>query len=37
MKAYLNYLVIGFIFGFGYHIAEDFWWLITGMLSVCRG
>lgn len=30
-------LVLGFAAGLGFMVAQDFWWLITGWLSICRG
>jgi hypothetical protein len=33
----LKALVLGFAAGLGFMVAQEFWWLITGWLSICRG
>ncbi len=33
----LKALVLGFAAGLGFMVAQDFWWLITDWLSICRG
>lgn len=37
MKLAQKSLLIGFAAGIGFMAAQDTWWLITGLLSICRG
>lgn len=37
MSRIIEIISFGFYAGVGFMVAQDLWWFVTGLLSICRG